>query len=179
MYERNCLYHFSENPDIAEFEPRALIRERPPGFEWLNGPLVWAIDEWHSPMYLFPRDCPRILVWPKTGTTAADREWWMGELPNRMAAYIEAEWEERFRQGRLYRYTFDGRGFEDIGDAGMWVSRVAARPLDVSAVDSLPAALREANVELRIVPSFAPLRGAWDTTMHASGIRLGNSRTWK
>jgi hypothetical protein len=41
--------------------------------DWLNGPLVWAIDAWHQPMYLFPRDCPRILYWPLATTNAADR----------------------------------------------------------------------------------------------------------
>ena len=35
-----------------------------------HGPLVWAIDKWHQPMYRFPRDCPRILLWPRVTTTA-------------------------------------------------------------------------------------------------------------
>lgn len=69
------LYHFSEEPTIGLFDPRAVTKAsaRPPGREWLNGPLVWAIDDWHAPMYLFPRDCPRILIWPLPETTEEDR----------------------------------------------------------------------------------------------------------
>ena len=64
------LFHFSDDPAIARFEPRAVLVPSPraPGREWLNGPLVWAIDEPHQPMYLFPRDCPRILLWPRPET---------------------------------------------------------------------------------------------------------------
>ena len=60
--QRNRLYHFSDDPSITRFVPRPVLvpATRPPGSDWLNGPLVWAIDEWHQPMYLFPRDCPRI-----------------------------------------------------------------------------------------------------------------------
>src|SRR5580698_7679583 len=68
------LFHFSEDCAIELFEPRPVRvpAERPPGREWLNGPLVWAIDAWHAPMYFFPRDCPRILLWRKPSTTDTD-----------------------------------------------------------------------------------------------------------
>jgi hypothetical protein len=49
------LYHFSEDPTIKVFAPRAPLAH--PDYE----PLVWAIDDWHQPMYWTPRDCPRIL----------------------------------------------------------------------------------------------------------------------
>jgi hypothetical protein len=50
------LFHFSERSDIAVFEPRPVTVPSPRtrGREWPNGPLVWAIDAWHQPMYLFP-----------------------------------------------------------------------------------------------------------------------------
>jgi len=172
------LYHFSGDPDIRRFDPRAGSSVRPQGHEWLNDPLVWAIDEWHSPMYLFPRECPRILVWPLPGTTTADRDWWMGELPVRMVAYLEGAWEERWRSGVLHRYTLPGDAFECLHDAGMWVCRGPVSPSSVQRITDLPRALRESNVEVRIVPSLLPLRGAWDTTLHASGIRLRNAIGW-
>jgi hypothetical protein len=52
------LFHFSDDPEIVRFVPRPIrtLVERPAGLKWLNGPLVWAIDEPHEPMYLFPRD---------------------------------------------------------------------------------------------------------------------------
>ncbi len=58
------LFHFSDDPAIALFVPRpvAVPLARSAGREWLNGPLVWATDELHAILYLFPRDCPRVLV---------------------------------------------------------------------------------------------------------------------
>ena len=52
------LFHFSEDAAITRFAPRpvAVPSARPREQEWLNGPLVWAIDEAHQPLYLFPRD---------------------------------------------------------------------------------------------------------------------------
>ena len=100
------LFHFSEDPAIKVFEPRpvAVPAERPPGQEWLNGPLVWAIDDWHSPMYFFPRDCPRVLLWRRPGATDADlARWWRGDRARRMQAHIEAAWLERLRTTRIYR----------------------------------------------------------------------------
>jgi hypothetical protein len=65
------LYHFSHDPTIAEFVPRPVQvpSRRAPGMEWLNGPLVWAVDAWHAPTYFFPRDCPRILLWRTLAST--------------------------------------------------------------------------------------------------------------
>lgn len=174
------LFHFSDDHGIAVFEPRAVAvpAKRPVGREWLNGPLVWAIDEWHQAMYFFPRDCPRILLWPTDATTAEDRDRWWGERASRMIAYVEAAWMDRVRTARLYRYTLPPDAFEDLGDAGMWVAREAVRPLNVEAVGPLEVALSAQNVELHGIPSLAPLRALWDTTLHVSGIRLRNARDW-
>jgi len=72
----NRLFHFSDNATIRLFRPRAVgvSVKRLKGLEWLNGPLVWAIDEWHQPIYMFPRKCPRILLWRKEKTTDRDVE---------------------------------------------------------------------------------------------------------
>ena len=91
------LCHFSEDSTIELFEPRPVRApsERGPGREWLNGPLVWAIDAWHAPMYFFPRDCPRILLWRKPATVEVDLErWWQGERNRRMLAHVETAWLE-------------------------------------------------------------------------------------
>ena len=88
------LFHFSDDPDIAIFEPRPVRvpAQRRVGEEWLNGPLVWAIDAWHQPMYLFPRECPRILLWPTPQTTDDDRRIWWGDSSARIIANIERAW---------------------------------------------------------------------------------------
>lgn len=69
------LFHISDQPDIAHFQPRPIRVpvDRPPGQDWLNGPLVWAIDELHQILYLFPRECPRIVIWATPFSTHADR----------------------------------------------------------------------------------------------------------
>ena len=174
------LCHFSEDPSIGTFEPRP-VREpsvRAPGRDWLNGPLVWAIDAWHEPMYYFPRDCPRILLWPTPTTTSADRERWWGQGERRILAHIEEAWLPRLRTARLFRYSFAADGFERLDDAGMWVSRTRATPLSVEPLGDLVAALEATDVELRVLPDLTPLKGVWETSLHASGIRLRNAVGW-
>lgn len=174
------LFHFSEDSEIGVFEPRP-VREpspRDPGREWLNGPLVWAIEPERSGMYLFPRECPRILLWPTPRTTAEDLALWWGSRACRTLAHIEWAWLERLRAGRLWRYEFSPDGFEPLHDAGMWVSQTTQTPIAREPIDDLPAALREAGVELRVMETLAALRGVWDTSLHASGIRLRNARGW-
>jgi hypothetical protein len=175
------LFHFSENPGITTFEPRpiAVATPRAPGREWLDEPLVWAIDERHEAMYLFPRDCPRVLVWPTSASSADDiRVWWAGRTC-RMIAHIEWRWLERLRTARLYRYELPFDPFMTINDAGMWVSRASVTPLCVDVIDDVPGALRSADVELRIMERLAPLRPLWSTSLHVSGIRLRNAIDWR
>ncbi len=129
-------------------------------------------------MYFFPRDCPRILLWPLATTSEADRECWFGASEARMLAHIEWGWLERMRAAVLYRYVLDERPFEDLHDAGMHVAREAVTPLAVEPVGDLLDALRQASVELRVLERLTPLRGVWDTTLHASGVRLRNAVGW-
>jgi hypothetical protein len=174
------LFHFSDDPDIQLFEPRPvrISTERPAGREWLNGPLVWAIDELHQPMYLFPRDCPRILYWPTASTTPDDYERWWGERSGRAIAHIEWAWLDRLGTGALHRYELPAEPFMNLHDAGMWVSRAPVTPIKVETLSDLPAELRAHGVELRIMESLAPLKELWKTSLHVSGIRLRNAQDW-
>ncbi len=174
------LFHFSDDPAITRFEPRPVRTpsRRAPGRDWLNGPLVWAIDAAHQPMYLFPRDCPRILLWPLATTCAEDRAAWWGQSRARMLAYVEQAWLAALGGARLYRYELPTEPFECLDDAGMWVSRQAVTPSAMTEVADLPAALADCDVELRAVDSLVPLRGVWSSSLHASGIRLRNAVGW-
>jgi Family of unknown function (DUF6886) len=68
------LWHFSEDPSLGRFVPR-------------DGK-VWAIDEPHSWLYWFPRDCPRACFWATGTTTEDDVEQWLdGDL---LARHAEA-----------------------------------------------------------------------------------------
>lgn len=117
------LFHFSEDPAIAAFLPRPIHipSKRPPGLDWLNGPLVWAIDAWHQSMYLFPRDCPRILTWTVDTTTAADRVKYFNDTNIQMLAYIEQPWLQTLEDSHLFRYEMAAKSFTSLDDAGMWV----------------------------------------------------------
>lgn len=174
------LFHFSDDPNIDIFTPRPVCipAQRPAGMNWLNGPLVWVIDDAHQPMYLFPRECPRILLWatPETKREDYDR-WWRGS-PSKVLAYIEAAWLERVQEGTIYRYQLPGATFEDINDAGMWVSNVAVKPLQLGILSDLPKEHQAHSVELRALENLLPLKGVWHTSLHASGIRLRNAQHW-
>ena len=174
------LFHFSEEGSIARFTPRpvAVPSTRPPGQKWLNGPLVWAIDEAHQPLYLFPRDCPRLLVWPVAGTMEHDRERWRAlceREATRFVAFIEEGWAERLSAAYLYRYELPAHRFESLADSGMWVARHAAEPVAVEQLDDLRACLAAAQVELRTVRSFSSLAHLLRTSLHVSAIRMRNA----
>jgi uncharacterized protein DUF6886 len=175
------LFHFSDDPAIERFVPRpvSVPSDRGEGRDWLNGPLVWAVDEWHSPMFFFPRECPRVLLWPLPGTTPQDRERWLGSTAARIVAHVERTWWDRLRSAAIHRYEVPAATFESLDDAGMHVSRSEVTPLGVRTLSDLPDALAAAGVELRVLEDLTPLRGAWVTTLHASGIRLRNARGWR
>lgn len=174
------LFHYSEDPSIACFVPRPVLTpaERPPGREWLNGPLVWGIDEWHQPMYLFPRDCPRILIWPTAHTTEHDRREIWGTTAHRMVAYVERRWLPKLQETSLYRYELPPGRFQSLDDAGMWVSKHEVTPSAKERLDDLPGALRSEDVEVRVLDNLVALRGLWSTSLHVSGIRLRNAIGW-
>ncbi len=168
------LYHFSEEPGIERFDPRTM-----PSRPEITVPLVWAIDEPHQFMYLFPRDCPRVLLWPLPTTLEAERERWFGYSEARALAHIEYAWLERLRSVRLYRYALPAEAFETLDDAGMWVARTSVVPARVDVIDDAVEALREQGVELRVLDRLTPLQGLWErTTLHWSSIRMRHARDW-
>ena len=174
------LFHFSDDPRIEVFEPRppTVPAVRAPGQQWLNGSLVWAIDEPHSILYLFPRECPRVVIWPTRQTTDADRSKWLGPTSARAIAYIEAGWLDRVRAGPIHRYEMPLESFEDTGDAGMWVSRSAVRSVRMETLTALDRHLASSHVELRVLDQLTSLKPVWASTLHASGIRLRNAVNW-
>jgi hypothetical protein len=176
------LFHFSDNADIDCFVPRPVRTPalRPPGMQWLNGPLVWAIAEDHQRLYLFPRECPRIVLWARDCTTAADRQTWLGDTPagTSAVAYIETCWLQRVERETLTRYELPLDGFQDIDDVGMWVSSATVVPSRATRITDLKAELAACRTELRVVASLRPLKPAWNSSVHASGIRLRNAADW-
>jgi hypothetical protein len=169
-----ALYHFSEDPTIEIFVPHRAKTSS------LDEKYVWAIDDWHAPMYFFPRDCPRACFWAGPQTSTEDRERWFGHVRARMVIAIESAWLERVRTVPLYRYTMPDEQFEIMDDsAGHWVARETVTPLSVEPVGDLLTALVGAGVELRITPALMPLWGCViRSTLDFSGTRLRNAHDY-
>lgn len=156
------LYHFSEEGDISLFVPRAPRRQ--PKAE----PFVYAIDAWHSPLYLFPRECPRIGVWNDSGD---------------FRLYIQEDWVERWLSAVLFRYDLPTESFIDCQDHGVWVSRSEVKPLGIVRLTSLPD---HCPWPVHAVPSLLEQAGEfYDFSQgrfagpdHVSMIRMSNLKDW-
>jgi hypothetical protein len=174
------LFHFSEDGGIARFVPRPVLvpSVRPPGMDWLNGPLVWAIEDRRQVMYLFPRDCPRIVVWQTPETAPSDLGLWNGNRSGPVIGFVESAWLERISAVSLYRYSLPPETFSSLADAGMWVSGSEVVPRYAEPVGSLRSAHAALGLELRPMPSLVPLRPLWSRGFHVSGIRLRHAVGW-
>lgn len=165
-----ALFHFSEDPSIKRFVPH-VPRTNP-----RHAPAVWAIDEGHAPLYWFPRDCPRVTVWPRSAHEEIAFRIAFATRAARMHA-IELGWLNRMRTTVLYQYAFDASAFTPWPDAtGQWICSREVEPRSVTPVGDLLAAHAEAEIELRLVPSLWPLRDLavsdqWDYSI----VRMSNA----
>ena len=162
----HALWHVSENPEIARFEPHisATAAEREP--------LVWAIDTRHLPLYWFPRDCPRGTFWAAAETAAEDAERLLGGSSR--VHVIEESWLDRMRTTTVIAYRLPEERFEPHPDVGgYWISRAAAEPVETERLDDLVGRHERAGIELRALPNLWPL---WNdvaaSTLEFSGMRL-------
>ena len=162
----HALWHVSENPRIARFEPHvsATAAEREP--------LVWAIDTRHLPLYWFPRDCPRGTFWAAAETAAADAERLLARSSR--VHVIEESWLDRMRAATVFAYRLPEEGFEPHPEVGgYWISRAAVEPIEIERLDDLVGRHERASIELRVLPSIWPLwHEVAGSTLEFSGIRL-------
>lgn len=144
--------HFSEDPTITRFVPH--VPAPNPG----HRPAVWAIDAHHEPLYWFPRDCPRVALWPRpTDDHAEFRRVWQTTAPRVHA--IENRWLDALRWTAVYRYTLPTAPFRPWPAAtGQYVAYEEIEPLGVEPVGDLLTRHGAAGIELRLVPSLSPLR---------------------
>lgn len=175
------LFHFSSEQGIAEFVPRPPLRH--PKAE----PLVYAIDEEHSPLYLFPRDCPRIGIWALPGSLP-EHEAWLNDRCGgaRMLLIIDLGWEARLKSGRLVRYEFTpGPPFEDCHDHGVWASREAVLPVAEEVLMDLLGLAQAAGAKVEVSPclaSFGRAVLAGDVpcgSLHVSMVRMSSLPAWQ
>ncbi len=167
------LYHFSEEPSIQRFVPRAPLAR--PEVE----PMVWAIHQEYEHIYWLPRDCPRVCFWPTTETTPDDlTRFWTG-VTGRMVIAVEAAWLERLQSTKLYRYTMPSESFTPLEDFGMYISRETVEPLAVEPMGNLLDILTAAPVELRICPLLVPIgQSVIGTSLSWHIIRSRNAQQW-
>jgi hypothetical protein len=139
---------------------------------------VWAVDHDRAPSYWFPRNCPRILTWANSETTAADRELLLGTSWRVHA--IEYAWLSVMQSTVLYAYRFAAADFTPLGtpEPHAMVATKTVRPLaPPEQVGSLLAAHEAAGIELRLLPTLWPY---WNrvitSTVGFSGIRLRHAR---
>ena len=164
------LHHFSEDPSIELFVPH-VPRTNPH-----HDAAVWAIDGDYAPLYWFPRECPRVTVWPRDDTERESFESRFVTAARRIHA-IECGWLARMRSTLVYRYDFADEPFTSWPDAaGQWIAHVAVAPIAVEPLGDLLDLHAGAGIELRIVPSLWPLHdvvtsGQWEF----SNVRMRNA----
>lgn len=95
-----------------------------------------------------------------------------------MVAYIEKSWATKLNSESLFRYELPSSSFQALDDAGMWISKNIVKPVAKTHIGNLPEKLQSTNVELRLLDTLTPLRDAWNSSLHVSGIRLRNARNW-
>ena len=161
------LFHMSEEPDIARFEPRAS--------EYATGLVVWAIDERRLCTYLVPRECPRVTYYAGADTTATDVDRFLGSSPAVVA--IESGWLERVRSTWLYCYHMPPETFECLDAcAAYFVSRVPVVPSRIEVFQDPLGELLVRGVELRVIPNLWSLRDAVvASSLQFSLIRMRNA----
>lgn len=159
----DVVFHYSEDGSISRFVPHV------PQTNPSHPPAVWAMDAEHSPLYWFPRDCPRISVWADDD---AQREILRNtfETDATRICACESQWVDGMRRARVYRYTFDGGHFAPwTGAVGQYISGDVVTPRSVEVLDDLMGLHAAAEVELR----FTPKLGTLMDRMLASGLPFG------
>ncbi len=170
------LFHFSDDPNIRHFVPRAPLAH--PN----AAPAVWAIAPEYEPLYMLPRDCPRIAFWPVAATVPAHRQRFWSGTGARFVIAVEWGWLQQIAQAVLWRYELPEEGFMPEGTPGHagfyggYTCRHAVTPRSVAKIDNLLQRMRQENVELRLVPELHSLAAAVsETTLHYSLIRMRNA----
>ena len=161
------LYHLSDDPGIAHFDPRPSV--------YTPEPVVWAIAPERVVNYLTPRDCPRVCFRAGPDSSAADIERHLGG--DTVVVAIEAAWLERLRTGQLFRYVMPRDGFVLADEsAGYWVSHGSVTPLGMDVLDDLPSAIANEGATLRVLPSLWGLHDAVrSSSLVYSMIRMRNA----
>lgn len=167
------LFHVSEEPDIAIFEPRFPTRKDLDQ----NIGLVWAIDEARLPNFLTPRDCPRVTYHVGSQTTDADKERFFSSARVNHAVVIESKWYRTMKDTVLYVYEFHPEEFVlQDSTAGYYVATKTQYPKTKYVLKDLFGELLQRHVEIRITDNLWDIANAVKTsTLNWSLCRMANA----
>jgi len=145
------LFHVSEESDISVFVPRIPTRK---DLDQSKG-LVWAIEEKCLPIFLTPRNCPRVTYHCNEQTTEQDKRSFLSTNTMDFVVAIEQKWFEVMRHTTLYIYEFDPSEFYLLDQtAGYYVSEKTQEPINKIVIDDLFGELFNRNVEVRILDNL-------------------------
>jgi len=166
------LFHVSEEPGIATFEPRKPKRN---DLDKERG-LVWALEERCLPNFLTPRQCPRVTYHAAERSSRDDIDRFFSS-PARHCVAIEHGWFERMRGARLFLYEFDPSNFAlQDRQAGYYVSERTEAPVSVTEIGDLFGALFERGAEVRLLGGLWNLADAVkESTLNWSLCRMANA----
>jgi len=164
----HALWHVSENPAIALFEPHVSRTAAS------SEPRVWAVDTRHLPFYWFPRECPRCTFWATATTAGDDRALLRGSS---RVHRVEAGWVEPMRTTRVVAYRLPNEPFtRDPEVGGFWLSREPVVPVETVELGDLVELHARSGIDLRVVENLWP---TWSrviaSSLEYSGIRLHNA----
>ena len=164
-----ALWHFSEDPSLDRFLPRALGRQ-PGGAAGVGGRYPACAD------VLVSTRLPARVIWPVASTTAADCERFFGQSAAARIHVMEAGWLKRLQDCRLYAYRLPTGPFRPHEVGGYWVADEPVDAIDRVVIDDLAGRHARAGIELRVTPSIWPFwRRVAESTVGFSGSRLSNS----
>ncbi|WP_195576602.1 DUF6886 family protein [Paenibacillus sp. 1001270B_150601_E10] len=149
------LFHFSEESDIAIFEPR--VKENRKDMP----PVVWAIDEEHAFTFYFPRDCPRIVYTRHDGIIDEDEARFFGQTSASIVVTVETGWYQRIMSTPLYMYELPADTFSLFDAyAGYYISEHTVAPIGKTMLTNALEQLMGMNIEVRFTPNLYPLKEA-------------------
>jgi uncharacterized protein DUF6886 len=168
------LFHISEEPDIAIFEPRP----SPSHFDAITGHVVFAISERLLHNYLLPRDCPRVTYYRTSKTTEEDRKQFFGESEVDFIITIPSEWHETIQKTILYCYEFGTENFTLLDEcAEYYISYQPEKPIAITEISDILGELLSRNIELRITPALISIsKAVAQSSLGFSIIRMRNAK---
>jgi hypothetical protein len=160
------IFHVSETPNIACFEPRIADDGRA---------VVWAIDDLHLPNYLLPRECPRVCVRRGACDDAALVARVLGASEH--AIYVEAAWRKQIAEATLFVYEFDASQFVCVdANAGYFQSMIELQPLAMTTLEDATHELSSRGVALHFVDNLWPIQQVIiSSELQFSCIRMRNA----